>query len=234
MDPCHSIPIREPNDERIRIGLVHGSTFDWGEDWRVNFPIGRDSAVERGLDYLAIGDTHGFRFVPPDRLKPPTIYPGTPEPTAFDEKDAGNVAVVFMNRSREVRVQKEYVAAWTWETVPVRTFDDLAKLRDRQDLQNRVLRLDLDISLPAAEYEAAQRIVEELAGTPAVHARVGVLDLLGGIRLDTSGIDEVLADLPEVLSIAVQRLKQAEATAEDPEVPRKALYELYRLTRKSA
>jgi DNA repair exonuclease SbcCD nuclease subunit len=75
-DPCQSIPVREENDRRVRIGLVHGSTFDWGKDWQVNFPIGRDSAVERGLDYLAIGDTHSFRYVPPDRLKPPPIYPG--------------------------------------------------------------------------------------------------------------------------------------------------------------
>ena len=53
-----------------------------------------------GLDYLAIGDTHGFRYVPPDRKHPPTIYPGAPEATAFDEKDPGCVAVVFINRQR--------------------------------------------------------------------------------------------------------------------------------------
>lgn len=63
--------------------------------------------MERGLDYLAIGDTHGFRYVPPDRLKPPTIYPGAPEPTAFDETEPGHVAVVFVNRSRDARVHKE-------------------------------------------------------------------------------------------------------------------------------
>jgi DNA repair exonuclease SbcCD nuclease subunit len=116
-DPCLSIPPREQNDDRVRIGLVHGSTFDWGRDWQLNFPIGRDSVVERGLDYLAIGDTHGFRYVPPERLKPPTIYPGAPEPTAFDETDAGHVAVVFVKRNRETHVQKERVASWTWEVV---------------------------------------------------------------------------------------------------------------------
>jgi DNA repair exonuclease SbcCD nuclease subunit len=233
-DPCHAIPLREPNDHRVRIGLVHGSTFDM-KDCQVNFPIGRDSAMERGLDYLAIGDTHGFRFVPPDRLKPPTIYPGAPEPTAFDEKDPGHVAVVFVNRNRDARVQKEPVAAWTWEEVEIRTFSDLSKLRDRQDLQNRVLRLHLDMSLPAKEYEAAERILDELAGTQAVHALVGVLELVGpGLTLDTSNIDAVLGDLPEVLRAAVRRLKEEEVTAASPEVPRRALYELYRLARKAS
>jgi DNA repair exonuclease SbcCD nuclease subunit len=234
-DPCHSIPARDQSDHRVRIGLVHGSTFDWGKDWQVNFPIGRDSAIERGLDYLAIGDTHGFRFVPPDRLKPPTIYPGAPEATAFDEKEPGHVAVVFVTRSRDMRVQKERVATWTWETVEVKTLRDLTRLRDRQDLLNRVLRLDLDLSLPVAEYEAAERILEELGGTAAAHARVGVLERAGtGLRLETSNIDSVLHDLPDVLRATVKRLKDAEAKADNPEVPRTALYELYRLVRKAS
>lgn len=133
-----------------------------------------------------------------------------------------------------MRVQKERVAAWTWETVQVDSFSDLSRLRDRQDLQNRVLRLDLNISLPVAEYEAAQRILEELAGTSATHARVGVLEFAGpGLKLDTSNIDTMLQDLPEVLRGTVRRLKAAEAVAENPEVPRTALYELYRLARKA-
>ena len=37
-DPTLSIPRREPGDERIRIGMVHGSTFDM-EGFQTNFPI---------------------------------------------------------------------------------------------------------------------------------------------------------------------------------------------------
>jgi hypothetical protein len=132
-------------------------------------------------------------------------------------------------------VQKERVAAWTWEAIAVKSFNDLSKLRDRQDLHNRVLQLDLDMYIPASEYEAAQRILEEFVGTSAVHARVGVLELAGpGLKLDTSNIDVALQDLPDVLRAAVRRLKEAEAKAENPEVPRRALYELYRLTRKAS
>ena len=37
------------------------------KDWQTNFPIHVDAVLERGLDYLAIGDTHGFRYIPPGR-----------------------------------------------------------------------------------------------------------------------------------------------------------------------
>src|SRR4051812_23181884 len=146
LDPTSFIPAREPGDERIRIGLVHGSTFDM-EGCQVNFPIGVDAAVERGLDYLAIGDTHGFRYVPPDRKVPPTIYPGAPEPTSFDEKDSGCVALVFVNRQRRATVLQERVARWTWEECVVRNVVDLRKIRARQ-LKNYVLRLRVEMSVP--------------------------------------------------------------------------------------
>jgi DNA repair exonuclease SbcCD nuclease subunit len=52
-----------------------------------------DTAQRRGLSYLAIGDTHAFRELPPKAN--PTVYPGAPEATKFGEFDAGFVAVVF-------------------------------------------------------------------------------------------------------------------------------------------
>ena len=81
----------------IRIGCVHGTTFDIA-GFETNFPIRQDAGQQRGLDYLAIGDTHSFRDVNEKLPWPavPTVYPGAPEPTAFDEKNAGNVAIVGM------------------------------------------------------------------------------------------------------------------------------------------
>ncbi len=61
-DLAMALPAREPGDERLRIGCVHGSTFDI-DGYQTNFPICRDAGVQRGLDYLAIGDTHSFRDV---------------------------------------------------------------------------------------------------------------------------------------------------------------------------
>lgn len=227
-DPTASIPRREPGDEGLRIGLVHGSTFD-AADAQTNFPISKDAAVDRGLDYLAIGDTHGFRFIPPDRPHPPTIYPGAPEPTAFDERDPGHVAVVFLTRARRSQVQKERVAAWTWEEARATSLTDLRQLVARSDLRSRVLRLTVDLTLDAPGLEEAERLLRQLEGDAARPAMVGVLDLrTERLELDLSTSDAWTTELPEVLQEAVRRLK-AQAAAQ-PEAKR-ALFHLYQATR---
>ncbi len=232
-DPTLSIPKRATDDARVRIGLVHGSTFDL-EGCQTAFPIARDAAIERGLDYLAIGDTHGFRFVPADRAAPPTVYPGAPEPTDFDEREAGNVAVVAINRQRRATVQQERVAYWTWEEHDVRTLDQLRALEGRGDLANRVLRLRVDMALPAPDLDAADAILQRLGGTLANPPRVGVLDLdRERLRLDSDGLEALFAELPEVLRAAVRRLKAEEAKPERAAVARQALLHLYRATRAS-
>jgi hypothetical protein len=74
-------------------------------------------------------------------------------------------------------------------------------------------------------------LLRELKGTSASHGRVGILQLeRQGLRLDTTGIEEQLTDLPEVLRATVPRLRALEEGA-DPEVARAALYHLYRLVR---
>jgi DNA repair exonuclease SbcCD nuclease subunit len=214
---------------------VHGSTFDERE-WQTNFPIDRDAVLNCGLDYLAIGDTHGFRYIPPDRKHPPTIYPGAPEATAFDEKDPGSIAVVFINRRRMARVEQERVAKWTWEERTITSLDELRALVRRTDLDHRVLRLRLDMTVPAPEYDEAEKLLEELQGTVARHARVGVLDLdRNGLELETSTVDQYCTELPAVLRSAVDRLTTL--AADDPtqrDVATRALFHLYRVATKKA
>jgi len=233
-DPTESIPNRAVGDERIRIGMVHGSTFD-AKDWQTNFPIDADAVLTRGLDYLAIGDTHGFRFVPPNRQHPPTIYPGAPEATAFDEKDPGCVAVVFINRQRVATVRQELVAHWIWEERTITTLDDFRALVRRPDLADRVLRLHMNMKVSAPEYDEAEILLEELQGTPARHARVGVLELdRQGLQLETATVDQYCTELPDVLRSAVNRLK---VVAEDPAqrlIAERALFHLYRSSKKKA
>jgi DNA repair exonuclease SbcCD nuclease subunit len=232
-DPTESIPARAPGDERVRVGMVHGSTFDMKDAWR-NFPIDADAAVTRGLDYLAIGDTHAFRFVPPTRLYPPTVYPGAPEQTAFDENDAGSVAVVFITRLRRANVRPERVARWTWEEHDVQSMDALRELAQRGDLSDRVMRLKVTMRVQAPQYEEAEGILQDFVGTSARQGRVGVLDLYReGLELDTSDIDSHVMDLPDVLKSAVRELK--EAADKHPEsrlVAQRAIFHLYALARK--
>ena len=232
-DPTETIPKRQAGDERIRIGLAHGSTFDLA-DCQVNFPIHRDAALRSNLDYLAIGDTHGFRFVPPDRKLQPTVYPGAPEPTAFDEVAPGKVAIVFFNRRREARVQDEHVAHWMWEEITVRNLLELQAVASRSDLANRVMRLHVEMSIPPREMEDAERLLENLTGTEAKPGRVGILDLhRDGLVLDTSDPTS-LAELPELLQEAAKRLKALESDPRQAETAKRALAHLCRLARKAS
>jgi DNA repair exonuclease SbcCD nuclease subunit len=234
-DPTETIPSRDAGDDRIRVGMVHGSTFDVA-DWQTNFPIRQDAAVRCGLDYLAIGDTHGFRFVPPDRTVPPTIYPGAPEPTAFDEREPGHVAVVFINRRRIATVRPERVAKWTWEEAQVTSIADLRALSRRGDLADRVLRLAVRMEVSAPEYEEAEAILETLQGTEARHARVGVLMLdRDALTLETATVADYCEDLPGILQTAVRRLQEvANHDAERRPVAERALYHLFRTAKRKA
>lgn len=91
LDPTFWIPARDEEDNRIRIGIAHGSLDDRSKDF--NFPIAMDRADSSGLDYLALGDWHSFYQAGK------AVYPGTLEPTSFDEYDSGKVLIVDIENS---------------------------------------------------------------------------------------------------------------------------------------
>ena len=225
------LPARPEGDERIRIGLVHGSTFDM-PGHQTNFPIATDAAARRGLDYLAIGDTHAWKQYPP--ASTPTVYPGTPEQATFGETDTGDVALVFFRRrGRTPLIRRERVAQWRWRVETVRDMGGLRALAGGPDLRQTVLRLRLELRASPAEYEEVDRILGDLKGTAARHGRVGILSIeRDGLELDTRGIEEVFQDLPAVVQAAARKLREAEGV--NPDVAQRALFHLYRLSRRPA
>lgn len=232
------LPRREPGDQRIRIGMVHGQTFDL-PGCQMNFPIGRGVAEAKGLDYLAIGDTHGFRDVTPDGHAP-TVYPGAPEPTHFGEKKPGHAVVVYFpkDRRRRALVREEPVAHYSWEVVTVQSLEELERLAAR-DLSQHVLRLVLDLKARLDEFDAVERILVELEGTEALHGKVGVLQLdRSRLALETSKMEDALERAPDVLRNVAARLLALESEhgkdSAQGDVARRALYQLYRLTREAS
>lgn len=230
---AEGIPKREAGDERIRIGLIHGQTFDI-DGHQTNFPIAEGSAAARGLDYLAVGDTHAFRDVEPN-ASAPTVYPSAPEATNFGERDTGNVAVVFfpLDRRRRTIVQPERVGTWIWRDAVCHSLAELRALRAEPDLRRTVLRLKLDMELPMADYDEAEKLLAELAGSAAATPQVGVLSIdRDGLRLAADAPIDFDAKLPDVLKVAAERLRIR--AAEEPAIAGRALHHLYRLTRKAA
>ena len=231
-DLAMALPAREPGDERLRIGCVHGSTFDL-DGHQTNFPIRLDAGVQRGLDYLATGDTHSFRDATPN-LPVPTVYPGAPEPTAFDDAGAGSVALVALfRRGLRPRVDPEPVAFWRWIDVRCRDMNGLRNLLTNPDLDRCVVRLHLDMSVSLSEESEVERILRELRGTDATHGRVGILvEDLVNLRLQPGSGKAFPDDLPPVLKDTVARLDRRIVNATD-EVEKskatRALAHLYKL-----
>ena len=231
-DLAMALPGREPGDERLRIGCVHGCTFDV-DGYQTNFPIRRDAGVLRGLDYLAIGDTHSFRDVT-ENLSVPTVYPGAPESTSFDEAGAGRVALVALfRRGLRPRVDTETVAFWRWIDVRCSDMNQLRSLLTMPDLDRHVVRLHLDMTVTLSEESEVERILRDLRGTDATHGRVGVLlEDMENLRLQVGSGNAFPEDLPPVLKDTVARLDRlvAEAIDESEESrATRALAHLYKL-----
>jgi hypothetical protein len=227
-----SLQQRAPGDERFRIGLIHGQTFDMA-GFQTSFPIEPGAAEAQGLDYLALGDTHGFRDVEPDS-RVPTVYPGAPEATTFGETDTGNVALVFFPRDRRRRalVKAERVGTWKWRDMVCDSIVGLRALVKDSGLRQTVLRLKLEMTVPLEEYDEAGLILQELRGSLAANPRVGVLsEDVSGLRLRIDASLSFPTDLPPVLKGVVERLKAA--AVENPVIGERALHHLYSLVRDS-
>jgi DNA repair exonuclease SbcCD nuclease subunit len=231
-DLALELPQRENGDERFRIGMVHGQTFTF-PGLQTNFPVSLEAAESRGLDYLAIGDTHGFEDTTEDGPAP-TLYPGAPEQTKFSEKDAGYVAVVyFRRRGRRPHIQRERVGRWLWREETVQELEDLRRLKN-EDLGHTVLRLTVEMGVTLAGYDEVHRILDQLGGTDATHGRAGILqEDLTKLRIEGVAADDFPENLAAVLRATVDRLTAIEANSavdtRQKDEARRALFHLYKL-----
>jgi DNA repair exonuclease SbcCD nuclease subunit len=215
-DLALALPARGEDDVRLRIGLVHGSTFDI-EGYATNFPICQEAPEKRGLDYLALGDLHSFREIPKGAVAP-LVYPSAPEPTSFKERDAGYVALVWFTRhGQRPRIEKERVARWTWLDKTVSSMVELRSLAESEDLPATVLRLRLNLTVSLAEKKEVEDILSKLRGTEATNARTGafVCDRTNlRLRVDTDSPPDP-DRLPAAVHASWVRLSQEAKTSEE-------------------
>jgi len=224
-DLALTLPGRPEGDARIRVGLVHGSTFDM-EGYQTSFPIARDAPARRGLDYLAVGDTHGLRVITESGVAP-IVYPGAPEQTRFGESGAGQVALVTLQRSgARPTVTSVKVGRWSWRDESATSLESLRSLA-AEDLSTTVLRLRLDMTVSVLDEKELDLLTRHLRGDAATSGRAGafVLDR-SGLRVEVGDVNALMKDAPETLSIVAAKL--AAPAAVDDEA-RRALNILYRL-----
>jgi hypothetical protein len=107
-DPTRHLPARAPEDS-IRVAMAHGGLLDFDESETVN-RIDWRAILDKGFDYLALGDWHGTL-----RWGPRVWYSGTPEPTRFKEKRPGHALIVEIDGPGATpRVEEVAVARTRW------------------------------------------------------------------------------------------------------------------------
>lgn len=165
VDPTSWIPRRVDGDRRIRIGVAHGSLDVFPDADLTNFPISQNRPESSGLDYLALGDWHGFL------QHGRAVYSGTMEPTSFSERDAGYAVVVEITAAGgNPGLERHRTRALTWaecsptvlDATDVEALDDHIKALG--PLASLVLRLapTLDARADAGTVQRLEALKAEL------------------------------------------------------------------------
>lgn len=164
-DPTRALP-RRGEGEGVRVALAHGGVLDFGESTETPNRIDAPAVLERGFDYLALGDWHGLFS-----LGPRVWYPGTPEPTRFEEKDPGYVLVVEIDGPGATpRVEPVAVARSRWLRRRETLGDDASVdalerwLRALDERSWTLLRLEVDGSLSLAARSRLDAVLDAAAG----------------------------------------------------------------------
>lgn len=164
-DPTSWLPERA-NDQEIRIAVAHGGIINFDDSADAETPnlINAPAVIDKGFDYLALGDWHGLL-----NIGARIWYSGAHEATRFKEKKPGHVLVVEIEAAGDSpRVEAVQVAQTTWESVNVKFSDDsqVKDLRERLDnmpsLSRTLLQLDLQGALSMAARDELDDILDDL------------------------------------------------------------------------
>lgn len=167
-DPTAAIVDMVTPPGALRIGLAHGSITEFGATGESANLIPPDRASSAGLDYLALGDWHGYLPVG-DR----TAYSGTPEVDRFGREEPGACLVVDVRRGDVPTIERVDTGRYRWLS---RRWDlvgpgdverELAALRSEARLSDVLLNLQLTGAVSLSDRVAItatldDRIVHEL------------------------------------------------------------------------
>ncbi|MCO6405115.1 DNA repair exonuclease [Aurantimonas endophytica] len=196
-----------------RIGLAHGSVQNrLPEAAESGNPIADDRAARARLDYLALGDWHGFV-----EIAPKTVYAGTPEPDRYPANAPGHVGIVEINAPGAApRIERVRTARFDWRTLALR-------------LDGGVEAVDEALSALAQPGETVLELV--LSGSLSLRERVRLEETLALWRaklFDLRLVDAALIDAPDdedldridvggFVRVAIEKLRARAADPADPE-----------------
>ena len=209
----------------LRIGLAHGSITEFGAQGESQNLIPPDRAKTAGLDYLALGDWHGFLTVG-DR----TAYSGTPEVDRFGRDEAGGCIAVEVRSADAPDLQRVETGRYRWLTRQwdVGSLDDLEReieaLRTLARPADVLLSLRLTGVATLGERVAMLARIEERLAHELRH-----LDLdAGGLAARPTAEDVASIDVQGALAAAAASLgARAQTGAADAALASAALERLY-------
>jgi len=108
-DPTASMGDMATPAGALRIGMGHGSITEFGASGESANLIPPDRAHSAGLDYLALGDWHGFLAVG-DR----TAYSGTPETDRFGRDEPGACVAVDVRQGEVPAIERVATGRYRW------------------------------------------------------------------------------------------------------------------------
>ncbi len=223
-DPCRDLPGRQ-DGESVRIALAHGGVRQFSERTEAPNVIDAAAVIDKGFDYLALGDWHGVYEV-----SARAWYSGTPEPTRFKEKLPGLALLVDIPATGVLPTVTRLPVArtrWLRHTAALQDSADLDQLQQwLQDLPTASLTL-VELTLSGAVSLAGKVRLDKLLadwGQALMFLRVRDDDLQ---QLPS---DADLATLPThgFVGRAVELLRQSEHPADAD-----ALRLLYRLVQEA-
>lgn len=203
-DPLAWIPPREGKDE-IRVALAHGSLDLPHFQSAAQHPIPTDAAARYGLDYIALGDWHSAS------IHQNLAYSGSPELTAPDDRDSGNVLLVDISTPSTppavTRLRSGSLSKVTLERV-VQTNSSLAELYEEiAKIASPTILLELTIrgTVSSSEHFIIQKI-KNLIEKEFVWSRFSDSALIP---------EDARADLPAYFPAVAARLLEIAASGAD-------------------
>lgn len=200
-DPTAAMPDMATPPGALRIGLAHGAITEFGAAGESANLIPPDRARTAGLDYLALGDWHGFLQVG-DR----TAYAGTPETDRFGREEAGGCLLVSPRPGEAPVLARVETGRYRWLS---REWD----VADPEDLERACRALRDGARLSDILLSLRLRGVASLANRVAITARIeeGLAHELRHLDLDI----EALSTRPTAEDIARIEVRGALAAAAD-------------------
>ncbi|MEF2553410.1 DNA repair exonuclease [Aurantimonas sp. A2-1-M11] len=197
----------------VRIGLAHGSVANrLPAKAESGNPIADDRSERARLDYLALGDWHGYV-----EIAPRTVYAGTPEPDRYPANDPGHVVIVEIDAPGAApRIERVRTARFDWRAMELRLDGTIEGLGEALEGLTRpgetLLDLTLTGSLPLRERVRLDEALDDWS------ARLFDLRVDDGGLLDEPDEEDLdLIDVGGFVRVAIDRLRAKAADPQDPE-----------------